>query len=212
MITNDDGPDGLHRLHRMLSETYGSEIPPSDYRVTIALLNNLGVSRRGIVELMSRFTRNFESQIVNDVTYTIEEKYLISKSEYFRVESALTPHGYGTLTGAPSKEWSLAYRSLDPQESCIPIALRVCWSLLLRVFPNGVEDVRDYVILLHILRDESFSAMELEILMSELSDKPKELVVKDIEAMDTILVASEHQKLLLRQRLLPDTSCSSLRG
>lgn len=207
-----EGADGLHHLHRMLEAAYGAEVPPSDYRVVITLLDNLMVSRRGIVDLMMRFTGKARSQIVGDVADAIQERRSISEAEYVRVEQLLGPHGYTEFSSAPSTRWSKALNSRDPREPSIPLAIRSCWARLVSAFPNGIEDLRNYVGLLHVLTDEQFSAMEIELLLSELGDRPKELVVKDIAALNTTLTVTEDQKSILRRRLGLDQGGARLRG
>jgi hypothetical protein len=185
----------------MLEATYAAEIPASDYRVVIALLDNLMVSRRGIAELMRRFTSRQRSQIVGDVADAIQERRSISEAEYIRVEQLLGSHGYQNLSSEPSAKWPEALTSRDPQEPSMPLAVRRCWAQLVSAFPNGIEELHDYVGLLQVLRDEQFSAMEIELLLSELGDRPKELVVKDIAALSTTLIVTEDQKSTLRRRL-----------
>src|SRR5687768_14071660 len=131
---SQDGPDGLHRLHRLLTASFGVEIPASDYGAAIILLDNLGVSVRGIEELMGRFSRNLRGQIKNNINDIITGKRMVEEEDVSRVKQLLIAHGYDTFTNISSPEWAAEIRELDPQNPSIPILLRPRWRSLLHVF------------------------------------------------------------------------------
>jgi hypothetical protein len=68
-------------------------------------------------------------------------------------------------------------------------------------FPKGLRNPKDYAGVLDLLVDEGYSPMEVEILLSELTDRPKELVSKDIDALGSVLIVSEDEKVRIKSRL-----------
>jgi len=198
---HQDGPDGLHRLHKMLSDAYGVAIPSSDYWAVIVLLDNLGVCSRCIEELMRRFTRNLRSKIVKDVNAVLTQDRTIDERDISRVGLVLTAHGYDDFANAPSSQWAAGARELDPQDPNIPTLLRQRWRSLVRAFPTGLHDPKHYVSVVAVLIDEQHSPMEVEILLSQLTDRPNELISKDIEALGSVLFVSEEEKIRVKSRL-----------
>src|SRR5215470_9826667 len=193
MSTNEnlDGPDGLQRLHKMLTDTYGLEIPSDDYYAVVILLDALGASLRGIVELMGRFTRISRGQLINDINGLVGGEIAVAETEVSRVKHLLVVHGYDEILSEASPKWISGVTDLDPLDQSIPTELRRYWTSLLQVFPKGLQTPKDYVTVLAVLRDEQLSSTEIEVLVSALINRPRELIARDVDRLGSMLIATE---------------------
>ncbi|MDM0069628.1 hypothetical protein [Variovorax sp. J31P207] len=196
-----NGPDGLRRFHRMLAATYGAEIPAGDYHAVVLLLDDLSVSLRGIVELMSRFTPHPRGQLINDVNGVVGGEVPAVERDVSRVRQLLALHGYDELLREALPRWVSGSTLLDPLDPRVPSEQRRYWSALLQVFPNGLQTPKDYVTVLAVLRDEQLSSAWIETLVSALLSRPRELIARDIGRLGTVLNATEEDKALLKQQL-----------
>lgn len=196
-----DGPDGLHRFHRMLAAAYGVQIPPGDYRAVVVLLDASGVSLRGIVELMRRFTQYPDGQLINDVNGLVGGEIAVAESDLTRVRQLLAAHGYDEISSEALPRWVSGVTELDPQDPLIPAALERYWRSLLQVFPSGLQTPKDYVTVLAVLQDAGLLPIDIEALVSALIERPKELIAKDIDRLGTVLTAAEEDKALLKDQM-----------
>lgn len=197
----DNGPDGLGRIHRLLAAIYGVEIPSRDYHAVVVLLDALGLSLRGIVEMMRRFTGYPVGRLINDVNGLMSGEIPVPEVDVFRVKQLFAAEGFDELLGEELPKWISGPPILDPRDPGIPVTAMPYWAALLRVFPRGVRTPKDYVTTLAVLQDEEISSTDTQILVSKLILRPTELIARDIEELGTALIVSEADKVSLKREL-----------
>jgi hypothetical protein len=104
-LPEDDGPDGLHRLHAMLAGGYPIEIPPRDYAAVIILLGRLRVSMPGIFKLLCRFHPRGMLPTKEEVESILGGDPPVADEDVARVEATLTSHGLAELASVANPRW-----------------------------------------------------------------------------------------------------------
>src|SRR5262249_13332881 len=141
--------------YEMLVAAYGNTIPLPDLRPVIFLLGMLHMSSNAIAELIARFFGHDYAHWLNEV-YGVrggsDPADHVTHAERERVRRVLAAHGYDSMRSDVVRSWIEHTPPLNRDDARIPVELRPIWFALADAFPHGPEDMREYIVILDVLR------------------------------------------------------------
>ena len=88
---------GRHGLHNLLADSYGVEIPESDFGPIVVLLDRTELTQRAMADLLDRFTPHPWGDCYQRMLQILAGDVQVPPEEVDRVEKKLALHGYRDL-------------------------------------------------------------------------------------------------------------------